>query len=155
GRRQGGADHAAALHRLPERGARGRPALPRVAHPGLQARHRLIQTEEDDMRRLSVHLVLLLMLLALGAATGAAAQVAIQAYALPSTPHDVAVGKDGIVWYTAQSDGKLGRLDPTTGKVELVSLGAAAAPHGVVIGPDGAPWVTEGGTNSIVRVDPQ
>ncbi|MDP2701407.1 MAG: lyase, partial [Candidatus Rokubacteria bacterium] len=90
--------------------------------------------------------------------SGARAQVAVQAYALPSGggfPHDVAVGSDGIVWYTAQRDGKLGRLDPATGKVELVSLGAGAAPHGVVVGPDGAPWVTEGGHNAIVRVDPK
>jgi virginiamycin B lyase len=66
----------------------------------------------------------------------------------------VAVGADGIVWYTAQRGGQLGRLDPDTGRVDLISLGAAAAPHGVIIGPDGAPWVTEGGSNSIVRVDP-
>ena len=60
----------------------------------------------------------------------ARAQVSVQAYPLPSGggfPHDVAVGSDGIVWYTAQRDGKLGRLDPATGKVELVSLGAGAA----------------------------
>lgn len=84
--------------------------------------------------------------------------VSVRAYDLPKgggSPHDVAVGADGIVWYTAQRDGKLGRLDPETGKVELVPLGRGAAPHGVIIGPDGAPWVTEGGTNAIVRVDPR
>jgi virginiamycin B lyase len=110
------------------------------------------------MRRPRVHLVLLVALFLLGALSGARAQVAARAYSLPSGgghPHDVAVGKDGIVWYTAQRDGKLGRLDPTTGKVDLISLGVGAAPHGVIVGPDGAPWVTEGGTNSIVRVDPQ
>jgi virginiamycin B lyase len=88
----------------------------------------------------------------------ATSSVTIKAYELPKDggyPHDVAVGADGIVWYTAQRDGKLGRLDPATGKVELTPLGRGAAPHGVVIGPDGAPWVTEGGTNSIVRVDPK
>jgi virginiamycin B lyase len=88
----------------------------------------------------------------------ASAEIAVQTYALPKGggfPHDLAVGADGIVWYTAQRDGKLGRLDPATGKVDLVSLGPNASPHGVVIGPDGAPWVTEGGTNSIVRVDPK
>jgi virginiamycin B lyase len=90
--------------------------------------------------------------------TPARAEVAIQTYALPSAggyPHDVAVGSDGIVWYTAQPTGQLGRLDPATGKVDLIPLGKGAAPHGVVIGPDGAPWITEGGTNAIVRVDPQ
>ena len=86
----------------------------------------------------------------------ALAETTIQAYALPEGggPHDVAVGADGIVWYTAQRSGQLGRLDPATGKVDLISLGKGAAPHGVIIGPDGAPWITEGGTNAIVRVDP-
>jgi len=85
------------------------------------------------------------------------AEVAVQAYPLPpgGGPHDVAVGADGIVWYTAQRAGQLGRLDPASGKVDLIPLGPAAAPHGVIIGPDAAPWVTEGGTNSIVRVDPR
>ncbi|MBI3455196.1 MAG: SMP-30/gluconolactonase/LRE family protein [Candidatus Rokubacteria bacterium] len=88
----------------------------------------------------------------------ARAEIAVQAYALPAGggyPHDVAVGADGIAWYTAQRSGQLGRLDPATGKVDLIPLGAGAAPHGVIIGPDGAPWITEGGTSAIVRVDPQ
>jgi virginiamycin B lyase len=103
-------------------------------------------------------LVLLAGVLLACAPSSAQGQVVAQAYALPAGggfPHDVAVGPDGIVWYTAQRDGKLGRLDPATGKVELIRLGPGAAPHGVIVGPDGAPWVTEGGTNSIVRVDPQ
>src|SRR3989338_4846913 len=85
------------------------------------------------------------------------ARVAIRAYDVPAGghPHDVAVGTDGIVWYTAQRTGPPGRLDPATGIVDLIPLGAGAAPHGVIVGPDGAPWVTEGGTNAIVRVDPQ
>jgi virginiamycin B lyase len=107
-----------------------------------------------SMRRVRCGLIVAVLLLP----ATAWADVAIQAYALPKGggyPHDVAVAADGIVWYTAQRDGKLGRLDPATGKVDLVSLGQGAAPHGVVVGPDGAPWVTEGGTNAIVRVDPQ
>jgi virginiamycin B lyase len=101
-------------------------------------------------------LALAVVALLLGPAA-ASAEVTVKAYALPpggGYPHDVAVGADGIVWYTAQRDGKLGRLDPRTGAVDLVPLGTGAAPHGVLVGPDGAPWVTEGGTNSIVRVDP-
>ena len=60
---------------------------------------------------------------------------------------------DGTVWYTAQAAGKLGRLDPATGKVTEVPLGDGSAPHGVIVGPDGAAWVTDGGLNAIVRVD--
>jgi len=99
----------------------------------------------------------LTVLLAVLFVSSAAADVAIQAFALPSGggAHDVAVDADGIAWYTAQRSGQLGRLDPATGKVDLISLGRGAAPHGVIIGPDGAPWVTEGGTNAIVRVDPR
>jgi virginiamycin B lyase len=106
------------------------------------------------MRRSLLGFVVALLVLP----SAAPAEVSTQAYTLPNgggSPHDVAVSADGIVWYTAQRVGKLGRLDPTTGKVELVPLGDGAAPHGVVIGPDGAPWVTEGGTNAIVRADPR
>jgi virginiamycin B lyase len=103
------------------------------------------------------HALLALLVTLVVIAPAAGAEVAIQSYDLPrgGGPHDVAVGADGIVWYTAQRSGQLGRLDPGTGKVELVPLGRGAAPHGVVVGPDGAPWVTESGTNAIVRVDPK
>src|SRR5882672_2405245 len=110
------------------------------------------------MHRRPLVLLLLSVFVSLPPALATAADVTIKAYTLPKDggyPHDLAVGADGIVWYTAQRDGKLGRLDPATGKVDLISLGIGAAPHGVIVGPDGAPWVTEGGTNSIVRVDPQ
>lgn len=72
-------------------------------------------------------------------------------------PHDVAAAPTpkGLVYYTAQSTGRLGILDPATGKVEEVALGDKSAPHGVVVGPDGAPWITDGGLNAIVRVDPK
>ncbi len=105
------------------------------------------------MRRSVIAFLAALVLLS----PAAGAETAIQAYVLPAGggPHDVAVGADGIVWYTAQRSGQLGRLDPATGKVDLIPLGAGAAPHGVIIGPDGAPWITEGGTNAIVRVDPR
>jgi virginiamycin B lyase len=69
-------------------------------------------------------------------------------------PHDVAPAPDGTVWYTAQRQGALGRLNPATGRVEQIPLGGGSAPHGVIVGPDGAAWVTDSGLNAIVRVDP-
>jgi len=71
-------------------------------------------------------------------------------------PHDVAAapGAGAPVYYTAQRTGKLGILDPASGKVVEVELGPRSAPHGVIVGPDGAPWITDGGQNAIVRVDP-
>src|SRR5215471_21305569 len=68
--------------------------------------------------------------------------------------HDVYPAPDGTVWFTAQSAGKLGRLDPRSGKSDVIALGPGAAPHGVIVGPDGTAWVTEGGQNAIARVDP-
>ena len=72
-----------------------------------------------------------------------------------SHPHDVAAAPvaDGPVYYTAQMTGKLGILDPKTGKYEEVALGPGSAPHGVIVGADGAAWITDGGQNAIVRVD--
>jgi len=45
-------------------------------------------------------------------------------------PHDVYPAPDGAVWFTAQSAGKLGQLDPRTGRSDLIPLGPDAAPHG-------------------------
>src|SRR3990172_8852788 len=80
----------------------------------------------------------------------------IQEYPVPagSRPHDVAPAPDGPVWYTAQSAGALGRLDPATGDTHHVPLGAGSSPHGVIVGPDGAAWVTDSWLNAVVRVDP-
>jgi len=77
-------------------------------------------------------------------------------YPVPSgaRPHDVAPAPDGMVWYTAQGQGALGRLDPETGQTVHIPLGSGSAPHGVIVGPDGAAWITDSGLNAIVRVDP-
>lgn len=100
----------------------------------------------------------LLLVLALAAGGKAwAASARMQSYPVPSGahPHDVAPGAGGEVWYTAQHQGALGRLDPKTGKTEHIALGEGSSPHGVIVGPDGAPWVTDSGLNAIVRVDPR
>ena len=87
----------------------------------------------------------------------AAAQEKLRFFDLPegAHPHDVSPAPDGKVWYTAQGQGALGILDPATGAVEQVPLGADSAPHGVITGPDSAAWITDGGQNAIVRYDPK
>src|SRR5947199_7019956 len=74
-----------------------------------------------------------------------------------SHPHDVAAvpNANGPVYFTEQMAGKLGILDPRTGRYEEIPLGRHSAPHGVVVGPDGAAWITDGGQNAIVRFDPK
>lgn len=88
------------------------------------------------------------------AAFAPAEAIEVKYFPVPSYPHDVAPAPDGTVWYTGQSAGNLGRLDPKTGNVETIPLGNDSAPHGVIIGPDGAAWATDGGQNANVRVDP-
>jgi len=70
-------------------------------------------------------------------------------------PHDVAASREagGPVYYTAQATGRLGVLDPVSGRYEEIGLGDGSAPHGVIIGPDNGAWITDGGRNAIVRVD--
>ena len=70
-----------------------------------------------------------------------------------SGPHDVAAATTGPVYYTGQRNGTLGILDPASGRVDEVKLGARSAPHGVIVGPDNAAWITDSGQNAIVRVD--
>ena len=104
-----------------------------------------------------------LVIASLVAPTVSRAEVRIQTYALPKGggfPHDLAVDGEGIVWYTAQRDGKLGRLDPATGKVDLVPLGPNAAARGYVnlntatFDKRGRIWFT--GQNGIYgRLDPK
>ena len=81
----------------------------------------------------------------------------LQEFSVPfgSHPHDVAPASNGIVWYTAQGSGELGRLDPSTNQTHHIALGQGSSPHGVIVGPDGAPWITDGGLNAIVQVDPE
>ena len=91
-----------------------------------------------------------------GAFRAQGAPAALREFPVPrgSHPHDVAPAPDGAVWFTAQTAGALGRLDPATGKTQTIKLGEGSAPHGVILGPDGAPWITDGGLNAIVRVSP-
>ena len=71
-----------------------------------------------------------------------------------SRPHDVAPALDGGVWYTAQSLGELGWLDPATGETNHTPLGNGSRPHGVIVDDLGTAWITDGGLNAIVSFDP-
>ena len=78
-------------------------------------------------------------------------------YPLPrphAFPHDPAVGRDGIVWYTDQANSFIGRLDPVTGKVtDYPTPTRASGPHGIVVAPDGGVWYTANFTGRLGRVD--
>ena len=106
------------------------------------------------MVRRGTMLAALLVMLTAGSAAHAKTEVRTFPVLAGAGAHDVCPAPDGTVWFAAQSAGKLGRLDPRTGRSDLIALGPGAAPHGVIVGSDGAAWVTEGGQNAIARVDP-
>jgi virginiamycin B lyase len=101
--------------------------------------------------------IVAMLALLFAASTAMAAEVAYYDVPAGARPHDVAPDPKagGVVWYTAQGQGALGRLDPATGEVVQIPLGEGSKPHGVIVGPDGAPWITDSGLNAIVRVDPR
>jgi virginiamycin B lyase len=98
-----------------------------------------------------------LLALAFAACLPVHAQVTVQEYPIPRGlfAHDVWAdpAPGGPVYFSAQRSGHLGILDPKSGKVDTVPLGANSSPHGVVQDKDGAAWLTDGGQNAIVRVD--
>jgi virginiamycin B lyase len=106
--------------------------------------------------RLTLPVAAVLVTAALAVGLARAQSPSFDSFAVPtgSAPHDVAPAPDGAVWYTAQAQGMVGRLDPRSGKIEKIPLGDGSAPHGVIVGPDRAAWITDGGLNAIVRVDP-
>src|SRR5213082_1188801 len=83
---------------------------------------------------------------------------AIVEYPLPrprAFPHDPAVGRDGIVWYTDQANSYIGRLDPATGQVtDYPTPTQASGPHGIIVAPDGGVWYTGNFKGRLGRLDP-
>ena len=83
---------------------------------------------------------------------------ALREYDLPAGaggPWGIAVGADGMIWFTEVGAGKVGRLDPETGKFSEFQLPTPnSQPQGIVLGADGAIWGTEAAGNRIFRIGP-
>lgn len=70
-------------------------------------------------------------------------------------PHDVAPGRDGVVWYTAQHQGALGRLDPKTGAWRARKLpGDDPRAYAVYVDDQDKVWLSDFSANAMVRFDP-
>ena len=97
--------------------------------------------------------------LALLAWSPAWAEVTVHEYLVPEGHgvHDLWVDRaqDGPVWFSAPVSGRLGILDPKSGKIVFIALGASASPYSVTVAADGAPWLADCAQNAIVRVDPK
>src|SRR5258708_11914183 len=85
-------------------------------------------------------------------------QATIKQWPVPtpgSRPHDPLATRDGMIWYTGQLAGVLGRLDPKTGKVKEFRLKTAhTGPHGLVEDKAGNVWFTGNSAQPIANLDP-
>ncbi len=86
-------------------------------------------------------------------------QATIKQWPVPtpgSRPHDPLATRDGMIWYTGQLAGVLGRLDPKTGKVKEFRLKTAhTGPHGLVEDKAGNVWFTGNNAGLIGKLDPK
>jgi streptogramin lyase len=73
------------------------------------------------------------------------------AFTTTAPTFDVAVGSDGIVWFT-RTDGQIGRLNPTTGSVTAIDVDGD--PREINIASDGAVWFTERFSQAVGRINP-
>jgi virginiamycin B lyase len=71
-------------------------------------------------------------------------------------PHTLAIDQNGTVWFTAQNANMIGRVDPKTGEVKLVTAPTPRSrPYGLLINSKGIPVLVLFGTNKIATVDPK
>lgn len=72
-----------------------------------------------------------------------------------SSPHDIVVGNDGIVWFTEIATNKIGKFDSATEQFsEYVIPTDSSRPHGLVVDNNGNVWFTEVGAGKIGKFDP-
>ncbi len=72
-------------------------------------------------------------------------------------PHTPLFDKDGILWFSVQNGGFMGRLDPKTGDIKLFTpVGAPGQqPYALRFLSDGRqPWFSYFGSNKIATIDP-
>src|SRR5437667_6980440 len=71
-------------------------------------------------------------------------------------PHTPVFDQSGILWFTVQDSGFIGRLDPKTGDVKVKQVPTPhAVPYGIVVTSDGVPFFCEFGTNKLASIDPK
>lgn len=64
--------------------------------------------------------------------------------------------RDGSIWWAGQFGNLVGRLDPATGDIRLVTPPTPGSrPYGIKIDANGNPWVACNGSNCLIKVDPK
>src|SRR5207249_4661658 len=89
--------------------------------------------------------------------TGSVA-VSFKEWGLPtkgSRPHDPWAAPDGSIWYTGMYANVIGRVDPKTGDIKIVtSPTPRSLPYGMVVSSKGLPFLVEFGAPKVASVDP-
>src|SRR5437773_143128 len=71
-------------------------------------------------------------------------------------PAHLIFDKAGILWFTVQNSNRIGRLDPKSGEIKLLTPPTPKSrPHGMALDSRGNLLVVQFGTNKVVRVDPK
>jgi virginiamycin B lyase len=70
-------------------------------------------------------------------------------------PHTPMFDQKGTLWFTLQQSNMVGRLNPATGEIKLVTMPVARSlPYGMVISSTGVPFLVEFGANRVASLDP-
>src|SRR6185436_17617636 len=83
---------------------------------------------------------------------------AVTEYPMPKgqarDPHTLIFDPEGMLWFTAQNANIIGRLEPQTGDVRLLTMPTSSSrPYGMAINSRAQLFVVLFGTNKIIRVD--
>src|SRR5216684_2075674 len=96
---------------------------------------------------------------AAGAVMPGPAKISFREWQAPtpgSRPHDPLAASDGSLWYTGQLANVLGRVDPNSGEIKLLTPPTAnARPYGMALNSKGIVFFVEFGTNQVGSVDPK
>src|SRR5260370_247840 len=87
------------------------------------------------------------------------APATVSAYKMPDPavqdPHTLIVDRRGILWCTAQNANRIGRLDPKTGEITLLTPPTPKSrPYGMAVSSKGAVFYVAFGSNRVGSVDP-
>src|SRR5262249_56587876 len=70
-------------------------------------------------------------------------------------PHTPLFDSKGMLWFTLQQANMVGKLNPQTGEIKLVTMPSARSlPYGMVINSAGVPVLVEFGANRVASLDP-
>jgi len=105
-----------------------------------------------------MHAVAVMALFSIFQAVYASSEITINEWEIPtpdSAPHDVVVGKNGLVWFTEIATNKIGQFDPKTEQFKEYQIPTPSSrPHGLAVDDDGNVWFTEVGAGKIGKLDP-